>query len=280
MSIKILVDSGSDINKNDAKNLNVTLLPIEINFSGNTYLDGDTILASEFFEKLESATELPKTSQINTYTFSEEFKKHTADGSNVIYFSLSSKISGTYNNARLASKEFDGKVFVIDTLNATSGMRMLVEFALRLIAKGMTAQKVVEEVEKVKSKVRVVAMIDTLKYLKMGGRISGASALIGGMLNLKPMIGVVDGEIKVIGKCVGHKKAFAFIKEKVYDKVNLNMPHCYIYSGNDLTNYNAFVSSCEDVYGSDYLSIHGHSLGATIGTHIGSGAIGLVYFEK
>lgn len=258
----------------------MTLLPIEINFSGETYFDGETIFASEFFEKLDSVSELPKTSQINTYTFGEEFKTHTADGSSVIYFSLSSKISGTYNNARLASKDFDGKVFVIDTLNATSGMRILVEYALELISKGMPVRKVVDEVEKAKSKVRVVAMIDTLKYLKMGGRISGASALIGGMLNLKPMIGVTDGEIKVIGKCVGHKKAFAFIKEKVYDKVNLNMPHCYIYSGNNLSNYNAFISSCEDVYGSDYMSVEGHSLGATIGTHIGSGAIGLVYFEK
>lgn len=281
MPTKILIDSGSDINKFEAEKLGVILLPIEVNFGGETYMDGDTILAHEFYEKLESVKELPKTSQINNYRFNEEFTKHTADGSDIVYLSLSSRISGTYNNARLTAEDFNGKVCVVDTLNASTGMRVLVEYAIRLRDQGLNASKIAEELEKVKSKVRVVAMIDTLKYLKMGGRISGAAALIGGMLSIKPMIGVIEGEIKVIGKCVGAKKAFAYIIDQVKKEgVDLSMPHAYINSGNDLSNYNSFITTTEEIYGADHLSIAGHTLGATIGTHIGSGAVGVAYFAK
>lgn len=281
MPTKILIDSGSDINKIEAEKLGITLLPIEVNFGGETYMDGDTILAHEFYEKLESAKELPKTSQINNYRFNEEFTKHTADGSDIVYLSLSSKISGTYNNARLTAEDFNGKVCVVDTLNASTGMRVLVEYAIRLRDQGLNATRIAEELEKVKGKVRVVAMIDTLKYLKMGGRISGAAALIGGMLSIKPMIGVIDGEIKVIGKCVGTKKAFAYINDQVKKEgVDLSMPHAYINSGNDLSNYNSFITTTEEIYGVNHLNIAGHTLGATIGTHIGSGAVGVAYFAK
>lgn len=281
MPTKILIDSGSDINKFEAEKLGVILLPIEVNFGGETYMDGDTILAHEFYEKLESVKELPKTSQINNYRFNEEFTKHTADGSDIVYLSLSSRISGTYNNARLTAEDFNGKVCVVDTLNASTGMRVLVEYAIRLRDQGLNASKIADELEKVKSKVRVVAMIDTLKYLKMGGRISGAAALIGGMLSIKPMIGVIEGEIKVIGKCVGAKKAFAYIIDQVKKEgVDLSMPHAYINSGNDLSNYNSFITTTEEIYGADHLNIAGHTLGATIGTHIGSGAVGVAYFAK
>ncbi len=281
MPTKILIDSGSDINKIEAEKLGIILLPIEVNFDGETYMDGDTISAHDFYEKLEVAKNLPKTSQINNYRFNEEFTKHTADGSDVIYLSLSSKISGTYNNARLTAEDFGGKVSVVDTLNASTGMRILAEYAIILRDQGLNASEIAEKIEKVKHRVRVIAMIDTLKYLKMGGRISGATALIGGMLNIKPMIGVIGGEIKVIGKCVGIKKAFAYIVDQVKKEgVDLSMPHAYINSGNDLSNYGNFITTTEEIYGADHLNIAGHTLGATIGTHIGSGAVGVAYFAK
>ena len=210
MAVKILIDSASDITVAEGKELGITVLPIEVNFGGETYMDGETILADEFYTKLESANELPKTSQINSYRFEEEFKKHIDNGDEIVYLSLSSKISGTYNNARLTAEQFEGKAYAVDTLSATAGMRILALYALRLVEEGKSAKEIAEELEKKKSKVRIVAMIDTLKYLKMGGRISSAAAIVGGLMNLKPIISVVDGEVKVIGKCVGLKKAIQF----------------------------------------------------------------------
>lgn len=282
MSVKILIDSASDITMAEAKEMGITLLPIEVNFGGETFMDGDTILADDFFKKLETATELPKTTQINSFRFEEEFKKHIDNGDEVVCLCLSSKISGTYNNARLTAESFEGKAYAVDTLNATAGMRILAEYAIRLVAEGKTAAEVAEELENKKSKVRVIAMIDTLKYLKMGGRISGAAAFIGGMLNLKPMIGVIDGEVKVIGKCVGAKKAIQYINQAVKDAggVDMTMPYCNILSGLDTTNYEKFVETNAEIYGDNAANVKAYKLGATIGSHIGPGAVGAVFFAK
>ena len=282
MSVKILIDSASDITMAEAKEMGITLLPIEVNFGGETFMDGDTILADDFFKKLETATELPKTTQINSFRFEEEFKKHIDNEDEVVCLCLSSKISGTYNNARLTAESFEGKAYAVDTLNATAGMRILVEYAIRLVAEGKTAAEVAEELENKKSKVRVIAMIDTLKYLKMGGRISGAAAFIGGMLNLKPMIGVIDGEVKVIGKCVGAKKAIQYINQAVKDAggVDMTMPYCNILSGLDTTNYEKFVETNAEIYGDKAANVKAYKLGATIGSHIGPGAVGAVFFAK
>lgn len=282
MAVKILIDSASDITVAEGKELGLTVLPIEVNFGGETYMDGETIFADEFYKKLETASELPKTSQINGYRFEEEFKKHIDNGDELVYLSLSSKISGTYNNARLTAEQFEGKAYAVDTLNATAGMRILALYALRLVSEGKTAKEIAEELEKKKSKVRVIAMIDTLKYLKMGGRISSAAAIVGGLMNLKPMISVVDGEVKVIGKCVGAKKAFQFINQTIKEcgGVDMSMPYCNIISGNDTDNYNKYVESNAEIYGDMAGKVPVHKLGATIGTHIGPGAVGVVFFAN
>ena len=282
MAVKILIDSASDITVEEGKKMGLVVLPIEVNFGGETFMDGETIFADEFYNKLETATELPKTSQINSYRFEEEFKKHIDNGDEIVCLSLSSKISGTYNNARLTAEQFEGKAYAVDTLNATAGMRILAEYALRLVEAGKSAREIAEELESKKKKIKVIAMIDTLKYLKMGGRISSAAAFIGGMMNLKPMVGVVDGEVKVIGKCVGAKKAIQFINQAVKQSggVDMSMPHCNIISGNDNTNYDKFVETSTEVYGDMADKVVAHKLGATIGTHIGPGAVGVVFFAN
>lgn len=282
MAVKILIDSASDITVEEGKKMGLVVLPIEVNFCGETFMDGETIFADEFYDKLETSTELPKTSQINGYRFEEEFRKHIDNGDEVVCLTLSSKISGTYNNARLTAEQFEGKAYAVDTLNATAGMRILAEYALRLVSEGKSAKEIAEELETKKKKVRVFAMIDTLKYLKMGGRISSAAAFIGGMMNLKPMIGVIDGEVKVIGKCVGAKKAFQFLNQTAKETggVDMSMPYCNIISGNDNTNYDKYVETSTEVYGDMANKVVAHKLGATIGTHIGPGAVGVVFFAK
>ena len=159
-------------------------------------------------------------------------------------------------------------------------MRILALYALRLVNEGKSAKEIAEELEKKRSKVRVFAMIDTLKYLKMGGRISSAAAIVGGLMNLKPMVGLVDGEVKVIGKCVGVKKAIQFINQTVKEcgGVDMTMPYCNIISGNDTDNYNKYVESNAEIYGDMAGKVPAHKLGATIGTHVGPGAVGAAFF--
>lgn len=279
--IKILVDSGSDINKQQAEEMGVTLIPIEVRFGDEEYFDGVDLLPKEFFEKLEKSTTLPQTSMINSYRFEEEFKKATQNGDTAIYISLSSKISGTYNAACEAAKKFDGKVFVVDSLSATAGQRILCELALRLVNENKPVEEIVEILNEKKLKIQVVAMVDTLKYLKMGGRISSLVAFAGELLNIKPIISLVDGEVKMIGKGIGVKKSMMFINDFVKNKggIDYDMPFKALFSGNNEEIKDKFVKNTGSIWeGVD--NVEFNSLGSTIGTHIGPGAVGLAFFTK
>ncbi len=279
MAVKILIDSASDINESQAKEMGVILMPIEVTFGETTYLDGVDLSTEEFYNKLTGG-EYPKTSQINSYRYEEIFKQLTDEGHEVVAICLSSGISGTYNNAKMASSEFDGKVYAIDSLSASSGMRVLCEVALKLLEQGKSAKEISEILEKKKHSIRVVAMIDTLTYLKKGGRCSGAAAAIGNMLSLKPMVTMIN-TVNVIGKCVGAKKAFAFLDKYIKDSrgIDFDLPHCVIWSGNNTTNLDKFMDTYPTIW-EDKSSEPRYCLGSTIGSHIGPGAVGVVFFEK
>jgi len=257
-------------------------LPIKVQFGEEEYLDGVNLLPSEFYNKLKSAKELPKTSLINEYQFEEEFKKQTENNDELIVITLSSKLSGTYRCAQKAAEKFNGKVYVIDSLNATMGERVLADYALKLIEQGLSAKEIADDLNEAKSKINVVALVDTLKYLKMGGRISAATALVGEMLSIKPLISVIDGEVKVWNKVRGIKKAFSSIIEKVNQKggIDFNMPFGLVWSGIDDSNLKLFYEKSKELWENNVDEIQVLRIGSTIGTHVGPGAIGIVFFEK
>ena len=281
MAIKILTDSGSDINQLEADKMGIHLMPIPITFGETEYLDGVNLMPTEFYDLLEKSDELPVTSQITPYKYEEVFEKLTANGDQLIVITLSSKISGTYQNAKNTAEKFKGKVFVIDSLNACIGQRLITQYALKLSQEGLSAEEIVEKVETAKTRVRLIAMIDTLKYLKKGGRISAAAAAIGGLVNLKPMISVIDGEVKVVGKTIGAKKAMQFINKEVEAKggVNFDMPYGVLWSGNSSANLENWLQENGSRFGLEGTEKK-YCLGGTIGTHIGSGAVGVAFFEK
>lgn len=282
MSVKILIDSASDLSESESKTLGVGLLPIKIQFGDDEFLDGVTLLKNEFYEKLALSKELPKTSLINEFQFQETFKELTSNGDEVVVITLSSKLSGTYRCAVAAAQNFADKVFVVDSLNACLGEKLLCEYAIKLASQGLSAKEIADELENKKSKINVVAIIDTLKYLKMGGRISAATAFVGEMLSIKPMIAVLDGEVKVVGKCHGLKKGFIAICDAVNKKggIDFDMPHGLIWSGIDQTNINNFKIASEKLWKENESDISLSQLGSTIGSHIGPGAIGIAFFEK
>ena len=280
--VKIITDSGSDINLKEAKELGIVLAPIEIQFGNEQYLDGDTLLPNDFYNKLETCSELPKTSLVNEYRWTEYFEKEVNEGNEVIAIILSSKLSGTYKCAVDASSKFDGKVKVVDGLSATLGQRLLCLYALRLSSEGKTAEEIANKLNEKKNKLHIYAGIDTLKYLKMGGRISSATAFFGEILSIKPIIGVIDGEVKVIGKEKGIKKSCITLKALV-DKtggIDFTMPYGLLWSGNDRTNLDKFIQNSLSLWSENSEEIPQYILGSTIGSHIGPGAFGIVYFEK
>lgn len=282
MSVKIFIDSGSDITEKEAKKLGLGFLPIEVRFGEEEFLDGVNLTHETFFDKLENSNTFPKTSQINPFRYEECFSKETLDGSQVVMITLSSKISGTYQSALEGAKNFKDKVYVVDSLNACAGQRILGLYALSLANKGKSAKEIKEELDKAKLNIKLFAVIDTLEYLKKGGRISAASAMIGTMLSIKPIIGVVDGEIKVLAKAMGTKKSYNMLTTLIEknQEIDFDKPAGFIYSGKDKTSLLNYKTTIPNIIEKANQEILDYPLGSTIGAHIGSGAVGIAYFQK
>ena len=280
MAIKLLVDSAADIGKEEAKRLGIEMIPMLITIGESDYFDGVDILPEQFYEKMSESSVLPKTSQVTAYRFKEAFDELTKNGDEVVCITISSKLSGTYSGASIAAHAYEGKVRVVDSLNACIGERLLCLYALQLIKDGYTMDEIIERLEEKKKKISVMAVIGTLEYLKKGGRISSAAAFAGELLSLKPLIALVDGEVKMIGKALGQRKGCMQLNKLVSaKKVDFTMPYGLVWSGLDkslLEKYEKDILSLWKLEG----TVPAYCLGATIGTHIGPGAVGVAFFEE
>lgn len=279
--IKILVDSASDIDLEEANQLGIEFIPMEIMIDGVSYYDGVNLSHKEFFEKLIKTSDFPKTSQITEFRYIEKFEELTKDGDELIVICMSSRLSGTYGQAVEASKKFKN-VYVVDSFNACVGERVLTMQAIRLVKQGLSAQEIVDNLNQNKTRIKLYAVIDTLKYLKMGGRISPLVAFAGTMLNIKPLISVDEGEIKLVGKALGSKKATHLLTELINKTkgIDLDMPLSTGYSDFSTSPVEKFIQENSELWGGHTSEVEFHMLGSTIGTHIGTGAIAVAYFEK
>jgi DegV family protein with EDD domain len=282
MAVKIVVDSASDITTEEGKKLGIEVVPIEIRFKEEEFLDGENLSHKVFYEKLIESDELPKTSQINPFRFEEIFDKITQKGDDVVCITLSSKLSGTYSNAKKIIDKYDGRVYVVDSLNACAGERILCQYAIKLASLGKSAKDIYDELERVKSKINVIAVVDTLKYLKKGGRISPLVAFAGEMFSIKPVIGVVKGEVKLLGKAMGSKKSNNMLNTMVAEKggIDFDMPFAVIYSGLDKSMLNKYVEDSAHLWKDYTEKVPEYMIGCTIGTHVGPGAVGVAFFQK
>lgn len=280
--IKLMVDSAADIGKAEADRLGIIMIPMMITFGNEEYYDGVDLTPDEFYEKLIESSVLPKTSQINAFRFEEAFEKQLKNDDELIVITISSKLSGTYLSAKEAAEKFAGRVHVIDSLNACIGERLLCEYALILIKQGYSANETVKLLEEKKEKIKVLALLGTLEYLKKGGRISGAVAFAGELISLKPVVGVVGGEVKLIGKALGSRKGNNLLSKLVTESngIDFSMPYGTIWSGLDTGLLDKYIKDSASLWQGNTEFVPKYQLGATIGTHIGPGAVGVAFFEK
>ncbi len=282
MAIKILTDSASDISQKEANKLGIYMIPMIINFGEEEFFDGVDLLPTDFYNKLIETDVMPKTSQISPFRFEEVFNELTQNGDYLIVITLSSKLSGTYESALLASKKFNGKVHVIDSLSAAIGERLLCYIALDLIKKGKEINEIVNVLNTSKKRLTVMAMVNTLEYLKRGGRISKTVAFAGELLSIKPVVAIVDGEVKLIGKAMGSKKANNLLNSLIKEKggINFDMPYGIIWAGLDKTLLEKYLKDSSQIW-QDYTDlVPSYIIGSTIGTHVGPGAIGVAFFSN
>lgn len=280
MGIHIITDSASDIKASERKNL--TVIPLTITFGETEYQDGVTLTHKQFYEMLIESDTLPVTSQIPPFLFEETMKKAVAQGDEVIVITLSGKLSGTWQSAMIAAENYPGSVYVVDSENVSIGEHILVEYALRLINQGLSAPEIVKMLNLLKKRIRLVALLNTLEYLKKGGRISGAAALAGSLLSIKPVIAIQNGEVIVLGKARGSKQANNLIVEQIHAAggIDFSMPYFLGYTGLSKDLIQKYIEDNSALWENetDYLPVD--SVGGTIGTYAGPGAIGVAFVAK
>ena len=279
MAIKIITDSTSDISMALQEKLGIDIVPLSVLFGDKRYVEGIELKNAQFYDMLSKADKLPTTSQVNPDGFFDLYKDYTEAGHDVIGIFISSKLSGTYQSAVIA-KDMVGSdnIYNIDSKSATFGLAFLVYEAIRLRDKGIAADEIYERLNALRDKMKFLAVVDTLKYLKMGGRLSSSAAILGGMLHVKPLVSVIDGEVKSVGKERGQKAAFANILETMkknppdtqYTTVlgHSNAPEI-------MQSFIDFISAEVDMEPKSVVDI-----GCVIGTHAGPGCVGLAYVPK
>lgn len=280
MALRIITDSTSDISQKEAKQKGIVVVALHNMFGSREYLDGVTITTEEFYEKLVTAEELPTTSQPSPEEFLTHFEQCKREGESVIVITIASKLSGTYQSAMIAKDmcEYDD-IHIIDSGTATIGLYSLVEYAIQLKNQGISVDQIVGKVEEMKKRVTIYALLDTLKYLKKGGRLSTTAALAGTLLNIKPIVQVKDGVIDVAGKARGHNGAVKKVVELVEEAggIDPNMPACIGYTGK-LDVVEDFAIYVKDIYKA--ISFSTAAMGSTVGVHAGPGACVIAFFTK
>lgn len=280
MAVKFVIDSASDLLPKEAREQGVCVLPMKVTILGQTYEDGVTLSHEEFFEKLAQSKEFPTTSQISPAAFGDCYAELTADGSHLVVITISSKFSGTYQSACIAAEDFEDKVFVVDSLSLSLGERVLLERGLELASRGLSAKEIAAKLDEEKNKVHVIAMMNTLEYLKKGGRISPTVAFAGSLLGIKPAVQVIDGKVVLAGTARGTAKCHALVKSLIesHGGIHWDMPVALVYSASD-EGLQSFLEKNPELFPSD-MGGSIHSLGCAVGAHIGPGAYGVAFFEK
>lgn len=277
--IRILVDSAADYSLAELKEKEIDLIPLKVTIGETTYLDSIDLDRNDFYRILEETGAFPKTSQPSPREFLDLFEKAKENGDELICILLSSELSGTFQSAALARDMADyDKIYLVDSLSATYTIKVMADYACGLRSAGVEAAEIACRVDALKSRVRVLAALDTLEYLARGGRLSKAAAAIGDMANIKPIITLTaDGKVGILGKCLGKNKAICSMKKHLQEiTIDDSFPMYSIYSyGTD--NCARFE---EKLTQEGYCTSQRLQIGPTIGSHIGPEAFGIIFVAK
>lgn len=287
MTVRIITDSASDIIAADiaaAGNPALTVLPLSVTFGQTTYEDGVDLTHRRFYELLVEGDDLPMTGQVNPYAFERAIAQAREAGEEVVVITLSGKLSGTNASAMTAAAAFDEGVYVVDSKSVTVGERILVDYALRLVGEGLGAADIACALEQAREDIHVVGLLDTLEFLRRGGRIPASAAALGKLLSIKPVITITDGVVELLGKARGSKNGRNLLTQQVEAAggIDFSMPIELAYAGLDDALLRKYVEDSRHIWEGhvelDNLPVH--TVGATIGTHVGPGAIALAFFKR
>lgn len=279
MKVNIIVDSTANTAPEVEKRL--IIIPLTINLGGVEYIDGVTITNKEFYEKLVECDDLPVTSQATPDAFDKVFKEVSQKGESAVVITVSSKLSGTYQSAMIAKENYEN-IYVVDGKSVAIGTGVLAEYALRLSDKGESAKKIAEKLEIERDNVNLIAMLDTLEYLKKGGRISKTIAIAGGLLSIKTVVRIFNGEIEMLGKARGSKQGNNLLMKEIESSggVDFQKPVMLGYTGLTDVLLNKYIEDSGCLWKEHTKTLRSTLIGSVVGTHAGPGAVAAAFFKK
>ena len=280
MAVRILVDSTCDLMPDVQAQMMV--VPLTIHFGEESYVDGVEMTGSAFYEKLVESDVLPTTSQATPFAFQKAFGEAVEAGDSVVAILISAKLSGTYQSACIAAEDFPGQVFVVDSHSVALGSGILAQYGLELAKKGMTAAEIADTLMARRDDVKLIALLDTLEYLKKGGRISKTAAVAGSLLSIKPVVEVKDGEIRVLGKARGSRQGNNMLIQEIGKAggVDYDKPLLLGYTGLDDTLLRKYMNDSQALWKDHRDSLPVALVGSVVGTYAGPGAVAVAFFSK
>ncbi len=279
MKTRIIVDSTADLLPEFKSRVHT--VPLTVRFGEEEFIDGVTIDHKAFYEKLIESDILPTTSQATPDAFMKEFEKVNEAGDEAVVITVASTFSGTYQSAMIAATDYDN-IYIVDSTSAAMGSGILIELALRMLDEGKTAHEIATALEEEKKKIIIVALVDTLEYLKKGGRISKTVAFAGEILNIKPVLSVIDGKINMLGKARGSKMGNNLLVQEIEKAggIDFSKPVLLGYSGISDALLKKYIEDSRHIWEDNLNEVRYTTVGSVIGTHAGPGAIVVAFFKN
>ncbi|MBQ3392530.1 MAG: DegV family protein [Lachnospiraceae bacterium] len=276
--IRLVLDSAVDIPERLRER--VRIVPLTVSFGEKEYQDGIDISKEEFYQQLETAKTLPRTGQATPAAFGAVFDQIRRSGEQALVITVSSVLSGTWQSACIAGQD-DPDIRIVDSRNVSIGSGVLAELALRCLDEGMGLEETAALLEEKRDDVCLLAKLDTLEYLRRGGRISGAAALAGGLLRIKPVITFIDGATVLLGKARGSRSAHSFLIAKIKEYgLDYDMPVLLGYTGTSDAGLQDYIKDSRCIWENRIDPLERVQLCSVIGTHGGPGAVVAAFFRK
>ncbi len=276
----IMSDSTCDLSQSIIDEYNIKIVPLYVSFNDETYKDRVNITTEKLYDLVDKKGILPKTSAPSAGVFHEFFKPYIDEGYDIVYIGISSKLSSTLQSAYIAASEFEeGRIQIVDSLNLSTGVGLLVLKAAKFASLGDNSATIAEKVKNIVPKIETAFVIDTMDYLYKGGRCSGIANFVGTILKIKPIIHVVDGGMIVGAKPRGRKKAYKLLLDKIYaDKDKLDNDFVMVTHS---LNYEAAKYLTNEINNNlNIESVYETTAGCVISSHCGKGTIGILYVTK
>ena len=272
--VRIVTDSTADLTPEQQRAAGITVVPLNVHFGDEVFRDHVDLSTDEFFRRLKASSQLPHTSQPSVGAFEEAYRALLEGGNEIVSVHLSSKVSGTYNSALMAAQSIGGgKIDVVDSLSTSMALGFMALEAANLARAGRDRQTVAGCVQGLVAKARVICVVDTLTYLERGGRIGKAAALLGSLLNVKPILQLKDGEVVPLGRARGRPQALNRLVELL--ERDGKVSRLAIMHGAAQADAEQLRERVASTYPG--VDIQLTEIGAVLGTHTGPGVIGFTY---